>query len=185
MKAKYLLILLIPIFIISFNLNFLIFNYNFYNNNDVNDNLLNYFKDKEELKFNYTEREYIHLNDVKSLINILEIIVYVLLLLILIIIFYDFDIEKILIISGLITIGIIFILVIFNFGFLFTKFHEVLFVNDYWLLPEDSLLIKTYPIEFFTGFFKRLVLNIGITSLIVIVLGILKNVHTKHKSSAN
>jgi len=178
---KYLLLILIPIFIILLNLQLLVFNDNFYDN-EVHENLLNYFKG-EELKFNYTEKELVHLEDVKKLINMLEVILYILIILILLIIF--FSKENMFIISGLITMGIILILFLFDFNFLFTKFHEILFTNNYWLLESGTLLIKTYPIEFFIKFFKRLILNIIITSLILIGIGILKNVYTQHKSSTS
>ena len=76
MKGRYLLLFLIPIFIILLNLQLLIFNNNFYDD-EVSENLLSYFKGGE-LKFNYTEREVIHLNDVKNLMSILKIVLYIL-----------------------------------------------------------------------------------------------------------
>jgi len=182
MKIKYLLLILIPFFIILLNLNLLIFNHNLYIN-EVNENLINYFNGKEELNFNYTEVEVIHLNDVKFLINLSRIIVYALGILILLILIIDRDISGILIISGIITIGIIIILFLIDFNFLFTKFHEILFMNDYWLLSNNTLLIQTYPMEFFISFFKRLILNIIITSLMLIGVGIY--VHTQHRPGAS
>ena len=182
MKIKYLLLILIPFFIIFINLYLLIFNNNFYDD-EVSGNILNYFNNKEDLKFNYTEIEIIHLEDVKNLIELLNILVYVLGILILLILVFSRDFSKVLIISGFITIGIILILFFIDFSFLFTKFHEALFTNNYWLLPEDTLLINTYPIEFFIDFFKRLILNIIITSLILIGVG--SYVHTQHKSSSS
>lgn len=187
MKIKYFLLFLIPFFVILLNLKLLIFNYDFYNynNKDVNENLLNYLNNKEELKFNYTTKELIHLEDVKSLVNTLNFIVYALgLLIILFLIFNKNDISDVLIISGIIIIVIIAILFFVNFYFLFTKFHEISFTNNYWLLDENTLLIKSYPIKFFTEFFRRLVLNIAITSLIIIGFGVLKNVHKQYKSRA-
>ena len=174
MKGRYLLLFLIPIFIILLNLQLLIFNNNFYDD-EVSENLLSYFKGGE-LKFNYTEREVIHLNDVKNLMSILKIVLYILFFLILILLFNK-NISNILIISGLITIGIVVLLFFIDFNFLFTEFHEVLFTNDYWLLDENTLLIRTYSLEFFISFFKRLILNIIITSLVVIGIGVLKNVY--------
>ena len=182
MKIKYLLLILIPFFIILLNLNLLIFNHNLYIN-EVNENLINYFNNKEELNFNYTEVEVIHLNDVKFLINLSRIIVYALGILILLILIIDRDISGILIISGIITIGIIILLFLIDFNFLFTKFHEILFMNDYWLLSNNTLLIQTYPMEFFISFFKRLILNIIITSLMLIGVGIY--VHTQHRPGAS
>tara|TARA_Y100000034_G_scaffold134518_1_gene203168 strand:- start:1226 stop:1780 length:555 start_codon:yes stop_codon:yes gene_type:complete len=181
MNLKYFLLFLIPLFIIFLNLQLLIFNDNFYDD-EISDNLLNYFKDKEELKLDYTEIELIHLEDVKGLINTLKIGVYILGILILLIMIFSKDFSNILLISGLITIGIVILLFLIDFSFLFTKFHEILFTNNYWLLPPNTLLIKTYPLEFFINFFKRLILNIIITSFIVGGIGLLKNVYTQHKS---
>src|SRR3989344_4940230 len=98
MKVKYFLLFLIPAFIILLNLHLLIFNYDFYKleNRDVNKNLLNYLNNKEKIKFNYTEKEIIHLKDVKSLVNILKIIVYAIgLLLLLVLIFNKEEINNI------------------------------------------------------------------------------------------
>ena len=184
MKIKHLLLILIPLFIILLNLNILIYNHKFYRleNKDVDENLLDYFKGRENLKFNYTTEESIHLNDVKDLMNKLNFTVYLLVFFILVIlIFNKEDLSNILVISGVIAIMITLTFILSDFSHLFTKFHELLFTNDYWLLPEDSLLIKTYPIDFFASFFRRLVLNIMITSLFVISVGIIKNVHKQHK----
>src|SRR3989344_6339372 len=113
MKTKYFLLLLIPVFVIFLNLKILAFNHDFYDygNKDVNENLLNYLENKEELKFNYTDKELVHLEDVKNLFNILDIIIYVLaLLMIVILIFNKDELSNILIISGVITVFIIIIL---------------------------------------------------------------------------
>ena len=180
MKFKYFLLILLPVFIILMNFQLLIFNDNFYDD-EVSENLLSYFKG-EELKFNYTEKELIHLEDVKNLISILKIVLCVLILLISLILIFNKNISNMLIMSGLITIGFIILLFFMDFNLLFTKFHEILFTNDYWLLDSDTLLIRTYPLEFFSGLFKRLILNIIITSLILVGIG--TYVHTQYKSSA-
>ncbi len=187
MKTKYFLLFLIPVFLVFLNLKILAFNHGFYDydNKDVNENLLNYLENKEELKFNYTDKESVHLEDVKNLFNMLDLIIYVLALLIIIVLIFNKDeISNILIISGFITIFVIIILTLLDFSFLFTKFHEISFRNNYWLLDENTLLIKTYPIEFFINFFKRLVLNIIISGLILIIIGAIKNVYTRYKSRA-
>ena len=186
MKTKYFLLLLIPVFVIFLNLKILAFNHDFYDygNKDVNENLLNYLNNKEELKFNYTTKELIHLEDVKGLVNVMNVVISVLgLLIILLLILNRDDISDVLMISGGIILSIIAILFLVDFNLLFTKFHEILFSNNYWLLDENTLLIRTYPFEFFTGFFRRLVLNIIISSLILITIGATKHVYTQYKSS--
>ena len=184
MKTKYFLLLLIPVFVIFLNLKILAFNHDFYDygNKDVNENLLNYLNNKEELKF----KELIHLEDVKGLVNVMNVVISVLgLLIILLLILNRDDISDVLMISGGIILSIIAILFLVDFNLLFTKFHEILFSNNYWLLDENTLLIRTYPFEFFTGFFRRLVLNIIISSLILITIGATKHVYTQYKSRAD
>ena len=85
MKKIYFTILLIPIFILLLSFKVFVYDENSYkqqfreNNiytkynesyvNNISSNLINYFKDKEELKDYYTYRERIHLEDVKKLIE--------------------------------------------------------------------------------------------------------------------
>jgi len=184
MKIKYFLIFLIPFLIILLNFQFIIFNNN--SNTEINENILNYFQNKEELKFDFTEEESIHLKDVKSLIFKLNIILIILTILtILILILNKEPISKQLIISGSITIAITLILSIINYQILFTTFHKLLFTNNYWLLPRETLLIQTYPSEFFINISKRLALNIILTSIILVIIGIIQNVRTRYKSNSN
>ena len=110
-------------------------------------------------------------------------LIYVLGFLLILFILNRDDISDVLMISGGIILSIIAILFLVDFNLLFTKFHEILFSNNYWLLDENTLLIRTYPFEFFTGFFRRLVLNIIISSLILITIGATKHVYTQYKSS--
>lgn len=188
MKIKHLLLLLVPVFLILLNLKILAFDHDFYDydNKIANENLLNYLENKEELKFNYTERELVHLEDVKGLFDLLNVIIYMIAFIILaILIFNKEKLSDVLMISGGITILIILILSMFNFESLFTRFHELIFTNDYWLLDENTLLIRTYPTGFFYDFSRRLVLNIMITGLILITIGAIRNVYTKYKSGAD
>ncbi|MFA4953713.1 MAG: DUF1461 domain-containing protein [Patescibacteria group bacterium] len=40
-----------------------------------------------------------------------------------------------------------------GFDALFIAFHELTFANDFWLLPEDSGLIRLFPEEYFMNYF--------------------------------
>ena len=187
MKVKYFLLFLIPVFLIFLNLKILAFDHDFYDyeNKDVNENLLDYLSNKDELRFNYTQKELIHLEDVKNLFNMLNIVLYVLAFIILIVLILNKDdLSKILMISGFLTMLFMLTLTLIDFGFLFTNFHKAAFSNDYWLLDGNTLLIKTYPIEFFAEFSRRLALNIIITSLILAIIGATRYVYTQYKSSA-
>ena len=184
MKVKYFLVILIPLLIIFLNFQFIIFSNG--NSTAVNENVLNYFKNRGDLKFNFTMEETVHLKDVKSLINTLNITTAVLAIITAIILILNKEtISKQLILAGIISAGIVLILAVIDYSTLFTLFHKTLFTNNYWILPKESLLIKTYPSDFFTNASKRLALNIIITSFVSTGLGIIQNVHTRHKSSAD
>lgn len=43
--------------------------------------------------------------------------------------------------------------VIIGFDALFVSFHELAFSNDFWLLPEDSGLIRLFPENYFMSYF--------------------------------
>lgn len=50
-----------------------------------------------------------------------------------------------------------------DFDWAFTKFHEIFFTNDLWLLdPRTDRLIMLMPIEFFTTFVVKWLTNVGI-----------------------
>ena len=181
MKQEYLLLILLPLLIILLNLNFIIFHNN--NNTELNGNVLNYFQDKEELKYNFSNEEIIHLKEVKSLITKLNIIISILVIITTIILLMNKGrVLNQLVISGSIALFIILLLSLINFNSLFTKFHEALFSNDYWLLPSNSLLIQTYSFDFFKSLTKRLALNIIISSFVLIIIGIIQNVYSSYKS---
>jgi integral membrane protein (TIGR01906 family) len=40
-----------------------------------------------------------------------------------------------------------------GFDKLFITFHELVFTNTFWLLPEDSSLIRLFPEDYFMGYF--------------------------------
>jgi len=50
----------------------------------------------------------------------------------------------------LIASGILIILSFTSFDTLFTYFHKILFRNNYWLLDENSILIRLFPESVFT-----------------------------------
>jgi len=131
----------IPYLILIGNLYFYLYNETFYykefNKNNVNvkdkelilDNLLNFFKDKESLKY-FNEKESSHLADVKNLIDKFISVFYFLIILDMLlftILFIKYkkilikNIKKTLLYSGILTIAVIlvFILLSLNFDFLF------------------------------------------------------------------
>lgn len=194
---KRLLFILIPFLIILFSFNFLIYDYNFYSetfDNNLNEsfvkentlNLFDYFQGKGELNNNFNEKEKLHLEDVKVLINKFLFIFYILSFIFifsLIYLLYKKDFKTIsfnFITGGCLTLLIILIFYLFDFSNLFYNFHLLMFSNDLWLLnPETDLLINIFTESFFFNFFKRIILNSSIISSILILIGILiKNVRS-------
>jgi integral membrane protein (TIGR01906 family) len=57
-----------------------------------------------------------------------------------------------------------------GFDALFIAFHEIAFANDFWLLPEDSGLIRLFPESYFMSYFFVALGAIVITALFLTVL---------------
>lgn len=190
------LIILIPLLIILGNFQYLIFNFNYYQNlynkigvyesfnspnivDDATINLFGYFRDKNELDHNFFSTQAIlHLGDVKNLLKFESGFFYLSLTTVLVI-SSIFVIKKqykrlasSFLISSIITI-ITVVLLSFGlfkaFDWIFTGFHRVLFDNQLWLFPPGDNLIKLFPAQFFASFANSLALNI-VTSSAVIAL---------------
>lgn len=48
---------------------------------------------------------------------------------------------------------------LFSFESLFTVFHQLLFRNDLWLLPQESILLRLFPADFFFRQFITIVMG--------------------------
>ena len=119
-------------------------------------NAINYLDGKENLLEDYTKEEKSHMNDVKLLIKKINYLFYFLLLIVsLILTYYKKDkkqIIKILRYGGITTVVsllIFLLLIILSFEKTFIIFHDIFFPQGNWQFPIDSLLIQTFPIEFF------------------------------------
>jgi len=169
--------LAIPFFILLFSINLLIFDQEFYaqempqyeSYKEQQQNLLSYFQGTELNTESYSEREIFHLKDVRNLIWAS----WLLLFLLLIPIFFSKNIKKELYKGGIYTIilTLLLTLTLLSFSTFFTFFHKILFTNDLWLLPANSILIQMFPQEFFIESTKQILLYTFIFSLLCIVLG--------------
>lgn len=103
----------------------------------------------KELNDNYLEKEKVHMDEVKNLVNI--VLLFDLLLIFVLLKFNKVDLK----LSGkiLVFISVILFFGALNFDRFFWNFHLVFFNSDNWLLPADSLLIKTYPFNYFRNMF--------------------------------
>ena len=127
------------------------------------DTTIKFLIDNENLELNYTSAEISHLEDVKKVMNGLDYLFYFSLLIVTFIITIykkKKDVIKKLVYYGGITSlavsGIMMLFSLLSFNFTFEIFHKLLFPQGNWLFPTDSLLIQTFPIQFFVTISKRI-----------------------------
>lgn len=152
----------------------------------------------EEVVF-YNEKEQIHLNDIRLLVQsgryFLLFMNVILLLALMIIIYLDKkektkigeNISHMFKASFFATVaGLSFLIALYfiDFNWAFTKFHEIFFTNDLWLLnPKTDRLIQLMPLEFFIEFvakwLSRVAMILGIYVLIGFILPVLSRAKNK------
>jgi len=148
---------------------------------------IDFLNNKQELDLNYTSSEVSHLKDVKGVMNLIDYLFYFrLIILILIITYYRKNKEQLMTLfkyggfTTLILMGSFLLFVLISFNSIFTIFHKILFPQGNWLFPSGSLLIQTFPIEFFIGIsVKIFLLTIGLGSIFILLSYYLKNVRSK------
>ncbi len=152
------------------------------------ENTFNFLLDKKQqnIEFNdlqYTEQEIAHLVDVKQLMGIMDYIFYSLLLVLTLILTYCRKnkevITKMLKYGGISVIAvelILFLLVLISFNSSFTAFHHLFFPQGNWTFPADSLLIQTFPLQFFVKISQTLLFQAFLGGIIFILISLyLKN----------
>ena len=59
----------------------------------------------------------------------------------------------------------------FDFDRMFTRFHELLFSNELWLLnPATDAMIRMYPIQFFEWMARDIAVSMGLFALVAVAL---------------
>ncbi len=157
MNKKLLLIIFcvfVPIFIILFSYKTVLF---FYFLDDNQQQTVNFLQG-DQLELNYTAAEVSHLEDVKGVIKFGDYLVYLSLLIITLILTHHKrkkeEVKKLLFYSGITTVAFLLLMLIFsviNFNVVFAYFHKIFFPQGNWMFSYDSLLIKTFPREFFVS----------------------------------
>ena len=65
-----------------------------------------------------------------------------------------------------------------DFNWAFTKFHEIFFNNDLWLLdPRTDRLILLMPLEFFIGFVSDWLMRVAVIFFVFILAGFILPLH--------
>ena len=155
-KKKIVLIIfyiLLPLFLVFFSYTVTL---SFITLTPAQQSTIRFLQGKEELKLNYTTLELSHLRDVQQVMKYTNYVFYALLLFSTwIIIYYKKDkeqLQKMFKYGGITTvasISIILIVLVLRFNTLFVMFHQIFFPQGNWIFPPDSLLIQTFPSEFF------------------------------------
>ncbi len=199
---KSIFILTLILLIISLNFELLALNFEFYKKEfskfnvyekipDADKhalNLINYFKDKEELSNFFNEKEKLHLKDVKNLFKKIFLIFYISLILTISLLIYFIykkyykTIWSSFFISTLILIIIILLFFIIDFNYLFTKFHIIMFNNYLWQLnPNEDNLINLFPEKLQYDIIRKIFINILISNILLLSLALIIKFKIKQK----
>lgn len=189
---KLLLTLTIILFVVLLNFRFLVFNEKFYHEEfeklgayekfgqeEVNKNtdfLISYLKNNQQLETEFfNEKEKLHLQDVKFLIDKTILLFYLtLILLITLLIVNRKNLAQPFLFSGIGLILLVIIFALLNFQNLFFNFHLIAFNNNLWRLnPETDNLINLFPEQFFYDFMKRVMINSLLVGIMLILVSFL------------
>jgi len=139
---------------------------------------INYLQKNQPLALNYTSQELSHLEDVKRVMNYSDYFFYLSLFVCTLILTYykrnKTQLTKLFFSGGLTTIISTLTISIFSllsFNFAFTLFHKLFFPQGNWQFSINSLLIQTFPLEFFVRmsfFIIGLTLILGIFIVVVV-----------------
>jgi len=135
----------------------------------VTANLLRFFKGEvTTVDSRLSAQEVSHLYDVKNIIQVMRVIQILLAVVFFVLLVYEYT-HTTLSYSSFLHVGILlvcvclfFLMMVITFSTSFTLFHEVLFTNNNWLLPHDSLLIELYPEQFFYDYLWRIIQEIAL-----------------------
>ena len=75
----------------------------------------------------------------------------------------------------------IFLSVVFSFNTSFSTFHQIFFPQGNWVFPSNSLLIRTFPIEFFISISRNIfLLTFLLSSIFILVPLFIKEWFSSH-----
>lgn len=142
----------------------------------------------------FTEREILHMTDVRLLLDILRYLLMLMLTIFIVLtIFEAISVKWLsLVWTALVGAGVALVLsllklivVAFAFDTMFVIFHKIFFLNDLWMLDSSSTLIKLFPTAFFSTIgLNSLFATIIISILVIIISGlVLYNEHLKERKS--
>ncbi len=165
---------LLPLFLLLLSYQTILF---FTELTPAQENIFYFLQGKEPLRAGFTQQESSHLEDVTSVMISTNIAFYVLLLIITIIFtYYKKDKELLLKLVGyggkttLLAMIIIGGVSFLFFDTAFTLFHQIFFPRGNWLFSPDSVLIQTFPMEFFITISRNIfLLTLGWGILFILI----------------
>ncbi|HLC91354.1 MAG TPA: DUF1461 domain-containing protein [Candidatus Nanoarchaeia archaeon] len=117
---------------------------------------IDYLYGRGELPSDYTALEKSHLEDVKNVMKYTDYLFYISLAIITLLLTYfrkdKQELHHLLWIgsmSTMVSVALILLLALLFFDQLFTAFHLLFFPQGNWTFPYNSLLIRTFPLQFF------------------------------------
>lgn len=140
-------------------------------------NLFDYLRTKDTLKSQYySQREILHLSDVRDLLmwGVRVWVVLSVLTSIALVKYKKVGLDS-LRMGSLITLILtilICVCALLNFDIVFILLHKIFFRNDYWLLPQNSVLINIFPQTYFVVLFRNLMLYYFVISVLIFLLSI-------------
>ncbi|MBT4271942.1 DUF1461 domain-containing protein [archaeon] len=162
--------------------------YNIFDRNialNKTNNIINFFDSKEELDSNFFNKSEIsHLNDVKNVLKKIKIIYYISLvnlwLVIVLIVYLDKPnylehLINLIYYSGIfiliifVVLGILYL--IFGFYYVFEKFHQIVFIDNYAFDPMDSNMKSLFPDSFFLFTLKSIFIELLTLGVIFSIIG--------------
>lgn len=194
--ASWLIVIFLAPAIILLNFRILLTNYNFYQKefeklgvySNIEKNIataatkliINYLccNGRLDPQF-FTQREILHMRDVKALTKLTNLLLLAnlgLIAAIAITLLLKNNQKGLLSafkIGSAVGIGAILVLSVsslINFDFLFIKFHLFSFTNDLWLLSPESNLIKLFPQKFFQDFANRIATQSMMTLILIFAI---------------
>lgn len=141
------------------------------------ESVFGFVEGKGKLQAGFTEPEISHLQDVKEVMKYTNYLFYALLLIICMVILTYYQKNKDFVLklfdyggkTTLITMLLFFLLTFFFFNEVFTLFHILFFSQGNWVFAAESLLIQTFPLEFFIGISRNIFVVALVLGLLTIV----------------
>jgi integral membrane protein (TIGR01906 family) len=136
---------------------------------------VDFLQGKEELKVPYEKNAVSHMDDVKKVFFYADVIFYLSLLIVTGMFTYykkkQIDFLKFGGWTTILGLGSMLVFALVGFNTLFTWFHKIFFPQGNWMFDADSLLIQTFPIEFFVSMSVKIFILALVFGIVFIVVG--------------